>query len=179
MKQIVAIVMATVLSLLLAACGAADTAEPGTGGSLPLTQQEQTSVPDEPIVPEETAPETSATDGTSITISVGEQTFSATLLENESARQLIEMFPLTLDMRELNNNEKYFYLDDNLPTDSYRPEQIHEGDLMLYGNSCLVLFYETFSSGYSYTRLGSVDDPTGLAEALGTGGVTVTFSVEG
>ena len=48
---------------------------------------------------------------------------------------------------------------------------------MLYGNNCVVLFYESFSSGYSYTRLGSVDDPAGLAEALGTGSVEVAFSV--
>lgn len=180
MKQILSAVLAATLSLLLAACGTAEhnTAKPEAGGALPpAQQQEQASVPDYPTTPGENAPETPATDGTAITISVGGQTFSATLLENESARRLTEMLPLTLDMSELNNNEKFFYLDDDLPTDSYQPGQINAGDLMLYGDKCLVLFYQTFSSGYSYTKLGSVDDSAGLAEALGTGSVTVTFSV--
>ena len=55
--------------------------------------------------------------------------------------------------------------------------QISAGDLMLYGNNCLVLFYESFSCGYSCTRLGCVDDPTGLTEALGAGSVEAVFSV--
>ena len=110
-------------------------------------------------------------------MTVDGQTFSATLLDNESTRQLVEQFPLTLNMSELNGKEKYFYMDNKSPTDDYQPGQIHAGDLMLYGNNCLVLFYESFSSSYSYTRLGSVDDPAGLAEALGTGSVEVAFSV--
>lgn len=80
-------------------------------------------------------------------------------------------------MSELNGNEKYFYMDGELPFDPYQPGQINEGDLMLYGNNCLVLFYQSFSSAYSYTRLGSLDGPDGLAEALGTDNVEITFSV--
>jgi len=49
------------------------------------------------------------------------------------------------------------------------------GDLMLYGNNTLVLFYESFNSSYSYTKLGYVDNPTGLAAALGNGNVVVKF----
>lgn len=50
---------------------------------------------------------------------------------------------------------------------------------MLYGNNCLVLFYESFSSGYSCARLGSLDDPAGLSETLGSGSAEVTFSIGG
>ena len=69
-------------------------------------------------------------------------------------------------------------MQESLPTSSERPGNIRAGDLMLYGSDCLVLFYENFSSGYSYTRLGSMDDPSGLAAALGRGSVDVTFQVD-
>ena len=82
---------------------------------------------------------------------------------------------MTISMSELNGNEKYYYMSNPLPVNAERPGNIHAGDLMLYGSDCLVLFYESFSSGYSYTRLGRVDDSAGLAEVLGTGDVEVTL----
>ncbi|MBD5136538.1 MAG: hypothetical protein HDT39_11355 [Lachnospiraceae bacterium] len=113
-----------------------------------------------------------------IKITVGDEVFSAKLYNNETAKAFIEKLPMTLNMNELNGNEKYYYLSDSLPVDSQRQESIHTGDLMLYGANCLVLFYDSFSTSYSYTPLGSVDNPTGLAEALGSGNVQVTFRYE-
>ena len=110
-----------------------------------------------------------------IEIIVGSQTYSATLYDNEAAKTLLDRLPLTLSMSELNGNEKYYYLDSDLPANSSRPSGINTGDLMLYGSNCLVLFYESFSTSYSYTPLGYIDDPAGLAAALGGGSVQVTF----
>ncbi len=111
-------------------------------------------------------------------IEAGGQVFTAALMDNPTTRALLEHLPMTVSMSELNGNEKYYYLPDSLPTNSQRPGNIHAGDLMLYGSDCLVLFYESFSSGYSYTRLGSVDDPSNLAAVLGRGSVDVTFRVD-
>lgn len=110
-----------------------------------------------------------------IVIKAGRQSFSAVLYDNEAAELIWERLPLTLDMSEMNGNEKYYFMDEKLPVDSQVPDAIHEGDLMLYGSDCLVLFYKNFSTSYKYTPLGHVENPSGLAEALGTGDVRVTF----
>ena len=108
---------------------------------------------------------------------VGDKTFTATLAENATADAFKSILPLTLNMTELNGNEKYYYLSTSLPSESSNPGTIHAGDIMLYGNKCVVLFYETFNTSYSYTRIGAVDDPLGLAAALGSGNVTVRFEL--
>ena len=46
---------------------------------------------------------------------------------------------------------------------------------MLCGSDCLVLFYESFSSSYSYTASGQINDPDGLSFALVRDSVQVTF----
>ena len=112
---------------------------------------------------------------TPINIFIGSKTFTATLADSETGEAFAALLPLTVTMNELNGNEKYHYLNSSLPTAAYQPGIIHAGDLMLYGNNCVVLFYETFNSSYSYTRLGAIDDPSGLASALGTGNVSVRF----
>ena len=80
-------------------------------------------------------------------------------------------------MNELNGNEKYHYLPERLPAHNERVRNIRSGDLMLYGSDCLVLFYESFPTSYSYTRLGYIENPEGLKEALGDGNVRVVFSI--
>jgi hypothetical protein len=113
-----------------------------------------------------------------IKITVNSQTFTATLLDNNSAKAFKEMLPMTVEMTELNNNEKYVRLPENLPTNASNPGTIRSGDLMLYGSNTVVLFYEDLNTSFSYTRMGKIDEPTGLRNALGTGNVTVTFEVE-
>jgi hypothetical protein len=109
-------------------------------------------------------------------MTVGERRFAITLADNAAARAFAGMLPLALDMTELNGNEKHARLAKPLPTDASQPGTISNGDLMLYGKDTLVVFYLTFASSYSYTRLGRVDDPSGLASALGTRGVRVVFA---
>lgn len=111
-------------------------------------------------------------------MTVGDQRFAITLDDSESARALVHLLPLPLDMTELNANEKYASLPQRLPARAARPGTIRNGDLMLYGNDTLVIFYQTFESAYAYTRLGRVDSPDQLVETLGKGNVSVHFSAD-
>jgi hypothetical protein len=116
--------------------------------------------------------------GSTMKIKIGNSTFTATLYDNQAATAFKSLLPLTLNMIELNGNEKYVDLSRSLPTTASNPGTIQNGDLMLYGSSTLVLFYKTFSTSYSYTKLGRIDDVTGLVAALGTGNIKVSFELE-
>ena len=111
-----------------------------------------------------------------INLTINGNSFTATLEDNETTRELLNRLPLELNMSELNGNEKYYYFDDSLPTNSYRPGSINTGDIMLYGNDCLVIFYESFNTTYSYTRIGRIDNANNLDKVVGSGSVNVRIS---
>jgi hypothetical protein len=111
-------------------------------------------------------------------IIIGSAVFSATLNDNATVSVLKAMLPLTINMSELNGNEKFQYLPATLPANASTGGNIQVGDLMLYGNNCLVLFYKSFHTSYSYTRIGRISNTSGLVAALGKGEVTVRFENE-
>ena len=116
--------------------------------------------------------------GRAITIKVGVEVFSSTLADNDTTAAFEKLLPLSITMTELNGNEKFARLPGTVPAQPSTPPSIHTGDLMLYGSNTLVLFYRSFSTTYSYTTIGHVDDPAGLEAALGSENVAVTFEAK-
>ena len=108
-------------------------------------------------------------------LTIGGTVFNAELANNATAQAFDALLPTSLSMTELNGNEKYKYLDTTLPTNASCPGTIHAGDILLYGNNCVVVFYKTFNTSYSYTKIGKITDPTGLEAAVGSGGVEIQF----
>ena len=90
-------------------------------------------------------------------ITIGAKIFEATLFDNEATKAFTSLLPLTINMTELNGNEKYYYLQSTLPTKADAIGKIQVGDRMLYGDNCLVLFYKTFNTTYAYTRIGRIN----------------------
>lgn len=121
---------------------------------------------------------TSNIDTMKLKLKIGTNVFTATFYDNATAKAFKKMLPMTINMTELNGDEKYYDLPERLPTNALNPGTIQTGDLMLFGSNTLVLFYKIFSTSYSYTRLGHIDNPSRLAAALGSGSVTVTFELE-
>jgi hypothetical protein len=112
-----------------------------------------------------------------IAIIIDDKHFRAILESNAATTEFKKKLPLTISMKDLNSNEKFFDLSNNLPANASNPRTINAGDLMLWGSNTLVLFYKTFNTSYSYTRLGKIENPSGLSQALGSGNVTVTFEL--
>lgn len=116
-------------------------------------------------------------DTTKIKITVGSKVFKVRLNNSATAIAFKAKLPLDLKMADLNGNEKHAELPSALPTKLSKPGTIQTGDLMLYGSDTLVLFYKTFSSSYTYSPIGRVDNPLELTKSLGNGNVTVKFEL--
>lgn len=95
--------------------------------------------------------------GGNMRLKIGNSTFTATLYDNATVTAFKSLLPMTVHTVELNGNEKYVELPRSLPTAASNPGTLQAGDLTLYGSSTLVLFYQTFSTSYAYTKLGRID----------------------
>ena len=54
-----------------------------------------------------------------IKVIIGTKVFVATLFENETAKEFKKILPITLNMRDLNKNEKYFHAKNKRKMDEY------------------------------------------------------------
>lgn len=111
-------------------------------------------------------------------ITINGRTFTAKANGSAAAQAFARLLPLDVTMSELNGNEKYYYLDEPLPQNAQRVGRIEVGDIMLWGDDCIVVFYESFNTSYRYTRLGKVINAENLAHAAGAGTAQVTFGRE-
>ncbi|WP_433569408.1 cyclophilin-like fold protein [Tractidigestivibacter sp.] len=109
-------------------------------------------------------------------LEVGERAFTGSFADTEAADELASQLPLSLEMNELSGNEKFCYTDQEFPGEEEVPSELHAGEIWIYSGSCIVLFYKNHANaGYSYKFVGSLDDASGLEEAVGTGSVEITL----
>lgn len=186
MKKLCALLCVVAVAFLMAACGniqeqtpvdeaenmAESAADTGDGETIPETEKSKMAgtVADIPKGAEEAV--------MNMKVQVGDAVFSATLEENEAAASFVEMMqenPVSIPMSDYSGFEKVGSLGTSLPA-SNSQTTTHAGDIVLYNGNQIVIFYG--SNSWSYTRLGHVDDLAGWEEALGSGDVTVTFSLE-
>ena len=107
----------------------------------------------------------------SVKVIINEKEYILNLEDNETVDKFLELLPSDFNMTELNGNEKYINLNTTLPTDSMYPKHINAGDVMLYGNNCIVVFYKSFDSKYSYTKIGHIPN----LPDLGSDDITIRF----
>lgn len=155
-----AVILAVVMMASLAACGREGT----------LSAENETNANEAEEVQEDAEMK--------MKVEAGGSTFTATLEDNEAAAALEEMMeegPVIIEMDDYSGFEKVGSLGISLPASNSRMTT-RPGDIVLYNSSQIVMFYG--SNTWSYTKLAEIDDLTGWEEALGSGSVTVTLSME-
>ncbi len=113
-----------------------------------------------------------------IIITIENKKYEAILYDNSTTKELIKKFPITITMSDLNGNEKYYNFSKSFPTSSENVANINKGDIMLFGDNCLVIFYKSFSTRYRYTKLGYIKNTEDLENSLGKGDISITFEIE-
>ena len=107
-------------------------------------------------------------------ININNKKLGIDLENNSTTSALIKLLPLKLSMNDLNGNEKYVYLNESLPTNTYSPKHIEAGDVMLFGDNCLVIFYESFDTSYSYSKIGHINN----LPSLDDGNISISIDVK-
>ena len=115
---------------------------------------------------------------TKTAVKIGNAKFTMKLARTDAAAAFCAYLSKkrTFRMSELNDNEKYRYLSKSFPESSKRYKKVRAGDVMLYGDDCLVIFYKTHKSSYHYTKIGRLTSTKGLAKAVGKKSVKVRFA---
>lgn len=110
-----------------------------------------------------------------IIITIKNKKYEAILYDNSTTKELIKKFPITITMSDLNGNEKYYNFSKSFSTSIENVANINKGDIMLFGDNCLVIFYKSFSTRYRYTKLGYIKNLEDLENSLGKGDIEITF----
>ncbi len=95
---------------------------------------------------------------TEVKVIIDNKTYKLNLENNQTVEEFINILPQKYMMNELNGNEKYVYINESLTTNTHQYKQIEKGDVMLYGDNCIVIFYKSFETNYRYTKIGHIDN---------------------
>lgn len=157
--------------LTLTACGSSVAPAPSQPPTASLEVVESTA-------PQPTPEPSPSQEEPALKITVGDYELLATFEDNSSARafrELLAQHPVTIEMEDYGGFEKVGSLGTQLVRNDTQITT-EPGDVILYQGNQITIYYGTNS--WSFTRLARIDDPSDLKEKLGSGTVSVTFSLD-
>ena len=115
-----------------------------------------------------------------VKVKINDEIFDVKLENNSATQELVKELKkgnVTVTATEYGGFEKVGELGFSLPANDENVET-NPGDIVLYQGDKVSLFYGSYS--WSYTKLGKIDnvDSNKLKEVLGSGDVTLEFSLK-
>lgn len=175
MKRVVALSFWLIMMFLITACGL-ELGEGSAGARVPAKMQNADNSAAKMMVLDSEKSDLEEKK-MMMNVQVGDTVFAAELEDNEAAEKFAELMkksPVVISMSDYAGFEKSGDLGMNLPT-SNSQTTANPGDIVLYNGNKIVIFYG--SNSWSYTRIGKIINLDGWVKALGSGDVTVTFSI--
>lgn len=112
-----------------------------------------------------------------ITVTIGSTKYTAQFDNNAAAREVAELFPLSVDMKEWTANKEYYVgLGKTINGTAPAATTITAGDIMLYSSRSLVIFYDSSANTAGYVKLGRISNSKNLKAALDKAGGKVAFA---
>ncbi len=127
-------------------------------------------------LPEATASDDRPQEGgpVKIRITADGQELTATLLDNATAKALVEKLPLTVPMEDLYSREMCYHFPDELPANETATTGYEVGEIIYWPpRHSLVIMYAQNGERFDMQKIGRIDSGVELFE--GTGDTEVTF----
>ena len=83
---------------------------------------------------------------------------------NKATENFLANLPLSIELIQVNENEKKGYVYFKLITDAKKMGKVEEGDLLLYGDSYVILATKAFKTKDMYTKLGHIQNIDGIPD---------------
>ena len=107
-----------------------------------------------------------------MTLNFGGKAYTAISTSTKTTKSFIESLPVTIQMTDVDGNEKYGCMYYKIATESPKTNVVTKGDVLLFGESCVIVAYKDFKSSSKYTKLGHIDN----VDDLPSGSVKVVIS---
>ncbi|MBP3773713.1 MAG: DUF4440 domain-containing protein [Treponema sp.] len=114
-----------------------------------------------------------------VTVSIGSKIYSVVAEDNDAAKAFFGRAPLSLTMSEwAGNNEYYARLSEKINAYGIKsPSDFATGDIAIYNNTSLVIFYADTKNTLGYAKIGHIAEVVELKDAIKVANGKVTFSV--
>ena len=93
-----------------------------------------------------------------IKVNIAGTVYTAVSESNKAAKSFLTHLPLDMEMTDLNDNSKRGYTYFKLTTDAKRLGKVEVGDLLISGDSYVLIVTKTFKTSDKYTKLGHIQN---------------------
>ena len=107
-----------------------------------------------------------------IKVNINGTSYDAVIESNNTAKEFLNLLPMTLNMSDSDGNRKYSYMYSGITATSPSTRNMSAGDIALSGKSTIVVFYKATKSSGKFIKLGHIDN----LPDLGSSQMDVSFS---